>query len=94
MIEFTAKKTDDGKVEVSYIGVSMVLDCTPERFKAAVDTYNTGVLMQDAFPFLDAEQREFLMTGMTPSNWAEMEAQIKKEEDAPDPNDTGPTWTH
>ena len=33
--------------------------------------YNAGALVQDAFPDLDADAREFLMTGITPEEWAE-----------------------
>jgi len=29
-----------------------------------------GALIQDALPHLNAEQREFLMTGITPEEWA------------------------
>lgn len=31
--------------------------------------YNQGALIQNAFPFLTLDQREFLMTGMTPEAW-------------------------
>ncbi len=37
-----------------------------------------GGLIQDVFPQLDAEQREFLMSGATPEEWAEVFA--KEEE--------------
>ena len=30
-----------------------------------------GALIQDAMPHLDADQREFLMTGITPAEWDE-----------------------
>lgn len=31
----------------------------------------TGVLIQDVFPQLSADDREFLMTGITPEEWDE-----------------------
>jgi hypothetical protein len=31
--------------------------------------YNNGALIQKAFPFLNADQREFLMSGLTPDEW-------------------------
>ena len=31
--------------------------------------YASGTLAQDAFPHLSADDREFLMTGITPSEW-------------------------
>jgi hypothetical protein len=32
----------------------------------------SGELIQNVFPHLDADQREFLMTGITPEEWAGM----------------------
>ena len=43
-----------------------------------LESWRSGDLIQDAFPFLDAERREFIMTGMTPAMWDEM---------FPDPNE-------
>lgn len=34
--------------------------------------YCAGALIQQAFPFLSAEEREFLMTGITPEEWDEI----------------------
>jgi len=34
--------------------------------------WESGALIQDAFPFLDADRREFIMTGITPAMWNEM----------------------
>lgn len=34
-----------------------------------IEAYNKGALIQDAFPNLTADQREFLMTGATPEEW-------------------------
>ena len=31
--------------------------------------WNGGKLIQDAFPHLDSNQREFLMTGISPEEW-------------------------
>jgi hypothetical protein len=31
-----------------------------------------GRAIQEVFPMLDAEQREFLMTGVTPAEWEQM----------------------
>lgn len=36
-----------------------------EEFTRGVIAYNSGKLIQDAFPFLSSSEREFLMTGMT-----------------------------
>ena len=34
--------------------------------------WERGVLIQDAMPHLSPDEREFLMTGITPDEWAEM----------------------
>ena len=46
---------------------TMELPITQEH----LDTYETvgDILIQDAFPNLDAEQREFILTGITPQEW-------------------------
>lgn len=43
------------------------IDCTPEQLLL----YKRGALIQEAFPNLSAEDREFLMTGVTPEEWNE-----------------------
>ena len=37
-----------------------------------VETYNRGVLIQDAFPGLNDSQREFYKTGITQEEWDEI----------------------
>ena len=46
---------------------TMELPITQEN----LDTYETvgDMLIQDAFPNLDKEQREFLLSGITPQEW-------------------------
>ncbi len=47
-----------------------VLPLTVEDFLAGMDRWEVqGMCVQDAFPTLNAGQREFLMTGMTPKVW-------------------------
>lgn len=41
------------------------LDITEEQILA----YNNGALVQNAFPNLNEDDREFLMTGITPDEW-------------------------
>jgi hypothetical protein len=38
-------------------------------FLTAYDNWRAGDLIQDAFSWLDDGEREFLMTGLTPSEW-------------------------
>ena len=37
-----------------------------------LDTWQSGTYIQVAMPELSPEQREFIMTGMTPEEWDEM----------------------
>jgi len=47
---------------------TMDLDITPEQ----VRKYNSGAFVQDAFPNLTADEREFILTGITPTEWDSM----------------------
>jgi hypothetical protein len=49
----------------------MFLPLTEEEFRECMSNWRveSGMLIQDAFPTLNADQREFLMTGMTPDEW-------------------------
>lgn len=40
--------------------------CTQEQ----LDAYARGALLQNAFPNLSKEDREFIKTGITPEEWA------------------------
>jgi len=40
--------------------------------QAELDAWVDGMLIQDAMPQLSAEEREFLMTGITPAEWDEV----------------------
>ena len=37
-----------------------------------ITLWQEGALIQDVMPNLSADEREFLMTGITPSEWHEM----------------------
>jgi hypothetical protein len=50
----------------------MVLNCTPDQYLAGLKSYKEGALMQNAFPFLNADEREFLISGTTPDEWDRM----------------------
>jgi hypothetical protein len=54
-------------------GVShtMILPISPDAFDAASERWQSGTMIQDAFPTLTAGEREFLMTGIHPDEWAE-----------------------
>lgn len=46
---------------------SMELDITVEQLR----DFNSGTLVQKAFPHLSPEEREFILTGITPAEWEE-----------------------
>jgi hypothetical protein len=39
---------------------------------ADVEKYNEGMLIQNAFPYLSPDDREFLQTGTSPEGWKRM----------------------
>jgi hypothetical protein len=47
---------------------SMDIDVTLEQ----VASWEQGELVQNAMPHLSADEREFIMTGITPTEWNEM----------------------
>ena len=49
---------------------TMELDIDPEAYATWASGF--GPLIQDAFPNLTAGEREFLMTGVTPAEWANL----------------------
>lgn len=55
-----------------------VLEVEYEDFHKAVQSYNSGELLQVAFHMLDAGTREMIKTGITPTEW---DAMCPEEED-------------
>jgi hypothetical protein len=49
--------------------VTMTLPMTAADFFGCFNEWQAGKLIQDAFPMLNADQREFLLTGLTPEQW-------------------------
>ena len=47
---------------------SMEIDVTEDQIKA----WENGQLIQNAMPNLSADEREFIMTGITPDEWDEV----------------------
>ena len=45
------------------------LPCTSEELAQGFCRYDGGDLLQDAFSFLDAGQRDFIKFGVTPAEW-------------------------
>ena len=65
---------------------TMELNVTKEQLTA----WESGVNIQVAMPQLDADEREFIKTGVTPTEWNEL---FGEEEDEEDNYDEGqPSW--
>jgi len=49
----------------------MTIPMSREQFTAAFKRWqgDRSLMIQDAFPTLNADQREFIMTGITPEEW-------------------------
>lgn len=49
----------------------MDLPLTEAEYQAGQQKRADGALIQNAFPGLNPDQREFILTGITPEEWAE-----------------------
>jgi hypothetical protein len=63
MITITRKSQFTGKMN------SMEIPMTHEQFQLAEVKWQMGELIQNAFPRLSADEREFIKTGCTPAEW-------------------------
>jgi hypothetical protein len=48
---------------------TMEFDMLQTVFEDCYVAWSEGANIQDAFPMLDADQREFIKTGLTPEDW-------------------------
>jgi hypothetical protein len=48
---------------------TLELPLTPEQAEDGLYKLREGIHIQDAFPMLDADQREFILTGITAEEW-------------------------
>jgi hypothetical protein len=60
MIKIIRKSPFSGDTNVMTLDVS----------EAQLEDWQSGTLIQDAMPDLSADEREFIMTGITPTEWA------------------------
>ena len=51
---------------------TMELPLTHREYDRGVAKWEAGALIQNAFPMLNADQREFVKTGITPAVWDSM----------------------
>ena len=64
--------------EVSVNGKKMLMPYPIQMFNQGWYHWMNGDVIQRAFPFFTSGEREFLLTGLTPTEWDEM---MKEEED-------------
>jgi hypothetical protein len=57
---------------------AMDLDITQDQLNRVNLRYTTGELIQNIVPNLSMEEREFLMTGITPKEWNELFSQVEE----------------
>ena len=66
-VEFTRESSKSGERN------SMVVELTMMQFTLALQKWiKREGFIQDIFPTLDADTREFIQTGITPSEWADI----------------------
>jgi len=50
----------------------MTIPLSEKEFNRCATAWQNGTLIQDAFPTLNADEREFIKTGITPEEWDKM----------------------
>lgn len=50
----------------------MEFSISQEEFNDCLNEWRNGKLIQEAFPMLSDNEREFIMTGITPEEWERM----------------------
>jgi hypothetical protein len=77
MVQISARSlSNNTKCEVVATGfmgqTTMVLPLSLGQLQQGIEAWDGGAYVQDAFPTLNAGEREFLMTGITPVKFAKM----------------------
>lgn len=60
---------------------SVDIDLPVAGFIVCFDLWERGLLIQQAFPMLTDDEREFILTGLTPEEWVEIWSNDKNEDD-------------
>ena len=58
---------------------SMDIPLSESNYMEAYQKWQNGAYIQNAFPMLNVDQREFLMTGTTPEEWNQMFSEEENE---------------
>ena len=67
-----ASNDDNAPIQVQVGDKAMTFDCPFDQMMRALTEYDDGATVQEAFHFLTPDEREFMMTGMTPDEWDAM----------------------
>ena len=68
--EYSDSETEVTNISIFTLKVStLVIPLSLKDFTKALNKWRNGTLIQNAFPTLTAEQREFLKTGCHPTEW-------------------------
>jgi len=59
----------------------MEIAITPHEYKIGLQEWMAGKYIQDAFPTLSTDEREFIKTGITPEEWDDACAKLEFQED-------------
>jgi len=77
--EYQLHSLEPGRTIVSLDGVEIVVDASLDRMNQAWYNWTMkGQFVQDAFKFLNAGQREFLLTGITEERWKQIFSEVEK----------------
>lgn len=74
MVAHTAAPQGDNEtlIVIPALGKRMVVKCKYVDYIKGYQRYKEGRLIQDAFPTLQPDEREFLQSGITPDEWKEL----------------------
>ena len=59
----------------------MEIAITPHEYKIGLQRWMQGYYIQNAFPSLSNDEREFIKTGITPDEWDKACAELEFEDD-------------
>lgn len=78
MMNYSIERIDDNTTRIAHGGKEIIVQARYTDVDQA--WYNWTMkryFIQDAFPFLNADQREFIKTGLTPEAWDKIHASLE-----------------
>lgn len=90
-MQYTLTREGEGKTKIHCLTVkkTIIVDHPLEDLNKGWYLWMNGAFIQRAFPFLNADEREFLMTGITSEEWDKLFPEDDDDETKGDNN--GPT---